>query len=536
MALKDSIRFGYNGLDFNCPIDRDVFNVHSFYYNNKRRFVDNLRNSKNPNPRYLKMVYEDVTMFSYYLFQLNGSPLLLYPYQDIILNDPHRFKIFRAARQIGKSLSLDVKAAYNLCRDHGFGHNECIISKSLGQAKFQMRRIKHLLGTARFNWHESKGDVDNSSELTVNFYDETDTTYEQEGRPQRIKYSNLLVVVPCTGGALGYDFHDVNLDEIEYWDDIDIRDFINNVIEPTTYATGGSITTYSNPNGNENYIAELESLKLPDGSNKWHTYVFNAYDCPGRSEDDVELMKAGKNRQEIESQLLAIRNLSDKYYFSADEVESSQCDKLTREKDWIADGKETCWFLDVGAKKDQSILTGCYVEPDEKDNRFMHINIFHITKYPSGYPLSRVVGSFDDCQSTDGWHYIKSVREVLEEHQLVNGVNPVFGCDVTGNSGISPLFKSVGIVPVDTVFSGPKKWAMYQRAKYFLEKKLLHVINDRDYDYQMKRMVVKKRGSSSYHSISHEHEDEHDDIPDSVVGCIMLADNPILVEPSIIKI
>jgi len=531
--------FDYGSLDYSKPIDRNVFGLHKPTYDKKLDFVDKVRLLTNPHPDYLKRIWTDVTLFSYYFFELNCKSLKLYQYQDLILNDPHRFKIFRAARQIGKSMALDIKASHNLCIDHGKGHNECIISKSLSQAKFQMRRIKHLLGTARFSWHESKGEVDNSSELTVDIYDERDTTYKQEGRKQRIKYSNLLVVVPCTGGALGYDFDEVNLDEIEYWADIDIRDFINNVIEPTTYATGGRITTYSNPNGNENYIAELENLTLPDGTKKWHTYVFNVYDCPGRSDEDIEFMKAGKNRQEIESQLLAIRTLSDKYYFSADEIDSSFSEKLNREKEWVADGKETYWFLDVGAKHDQSVLTGCYVENDDKsddNNRFMHVNVFHVTVYPIGYPLSRVVGSHDESQATDGWHYVKSVREVLEEHRLVANVNPTFGCDVTGNSGISPLFKSVNIQPVDIVFSGPKKWAMYQRMKYLLEKKLLHIIRCNEYDYQMKRMVVKKRGTSNYHSISHELETDRDDVADSIAGLIHIADNPVLINPSITKL
>ena len=67
---------------------------------------------------------QDKTLRIYRNFKINGKPAKLYPYQDMILNDPHRFKIFRAANQIGKSELLDVQAADNLIIDHGFGHNE----------------------------------------------------------------------------------------------------------------------------------------------------------------------------------------------------------------------------------------------------------------------------------------------------------------------------------------------------------------------------------------------------------------------------
>jgi hypothetical protein len=523
-------------IDYNDFITRE--HIDWDIYNAKFKFVDKVNSLSKPHPKYLKQILKDPTMFSYMFLKLNNKPLRLHAYQDMILNDKHQFKIFRAARQIGKSLCLDIKSAHNLCIDHGHDHNECIISGSLNQATFQMRRVKQMLNSANFNWHESKGDVDNATQLSVNIMDEKDTRFIEENRPQKIKYTNLLVIAPCSSGALGYDFHEVNLDEFEYWKDVDTQDFFNNVIEPTTYTTNGNISTFSNPNGSESYVAELEQLKLPCGNKKFHTYVFSFMDYPDRTEQELEIRKTGKTRQQIESQLLAIRSISDKYYFSQDEIECSYSDKLNREKDWVAKGKPTYWFLDVGAKHDQSVLVGGMprLDTDKKDsqnNPLTHIDIFCIHVYPAGYPLSRVVGSFDESHSTDGWHQEKSVNEHLKECQIIKNVNPTLGVDVTGNSGISPLFKSVGLTPVDIIFSGPKKWSMYQRMKYFLEQKLLHVIKNKEYDYQMKRIVVTKLKTSTYNRVGHENDDDHDDVPDSIAGLIYLADNPVLVTPSV---
>jgi len=153
--------------------------------------------------------------------------------------------------------------------------------------------------------------------------------------------------------------------------------------------------------------------------------------------------------------------------------------------------------------------------------------------YPAGYPLSRVVGSVDESQASDGWHYEKSVREHLEDYQLAKDINPVFGCDITGNTGMVPLFKSIDVNSKDIVFSGPKKWAMYQRMKYLMEKRLLHVVRNKDFDYQAKRIVVTSLKTSTYKRVGHELETDHDDTVDAITGLIHLLDNPVLIEPSL---
>jgi hypothetical protein len=386
-----------------------------------------------------------------------------------------------------------------------------------------MRSIKTLLNTANFEWKDSKGISDSVSVITIDI----------KGDDGKLLYTNTLICAPCTEGLLGFALNKLYLDEFEFWDN-ELRYFYNQIAEPRTYKTKGQIIIFSNPNGGESYGAELETLRLPDKTRKFHTYIFNFLDCPGNTEKELEIAKVGKNRAEIESTLLAVRTLSDKYYFTSEEVELSYDKELERTKGWFATGKETYWFLDVGAKVDQSCLTGCTVSVDEHDDKFTHINIFEIHVYPVGYPLSRVVGSIDETQASDGWHYEKSVREHLEEYQLVKGVNPVFGCDVTGNSGIVPLFLSVGVNARDITFSGPKKWAMYQRMKYFIEltKKLLHRVKSELFEYQMKRIVVTKLKTSVYNRVGHENEGDFDDVPDSVAGVIYLADNPQVTEPN----
>jgi hypothetical protein len=443
-----------------ADLDRDAYDA-------KFKFADAVKAMKNPHPKYLARIFKDPTLFSYYLLKHNAQPVKLYIYQDAMLNDPHRFIIFRSARQVGKSWALDVKAVHNFCIDHGRQHNECIISKSLPQAQFQMRRVKALLRSSKFRWNEAKGD-DTMMLISRNIYDPADTTFKKEHRNQKILYSNMLRCVPATEGSLGFDFHEVNLDETEYWD-CDLEYMFNRVIAPTTYHTKGRICSFSSPNGSDNLIAKLELETTPDGTRKWHTYVFSFMDCPANTELEFEELRRTLSRHDFESNVLALRTSSDAAYFTREEIDRSAAPSLTP---MSMIGKQPYFFLDIGSTHDQSALIGGYVEWDAK-TEFNHAYITHMHLYPVGYPIARVAGL--EVTDDDGWHHETSVKEYLEmwtdrEH----GIIPIFGFDVTGNMGMKALFDAMNIDAQDVTFTGPNKSMYYQRLKYFMEKGLLH--------------------------------------------------------------
>lgn len=230
--------------------------------------------------------------------------------------------------------------------------------------------------------------------------------------------------------------------------------------------------------------------------------------------------------------------MSDRNYFTPDEIERSY-DKNLNTNSMV--GKQPFFALDIGSKHDRSVLTGGYVEPDPENEKFKHIYITIIHVYPEAYPINRVVGS--KVEEGDGWHYEKSVKEYLDEWSA-GGVNPVFGVDVTGNSGISPLFDAIGINPTDVVFSGPAKSGMYQRFKYFMEKGLLHRIKCKQLESEMSNLIVTKsaRGyllvnaastiDRKGKSLDAKMKKTPDDCCDSVALLINLADDPLTVEPT----
>ena len=97
----------------------------------------------------------------------------------------------------------------------------------------------------------------------------------------------------------------------------------------------------------------------------------------------------------------------------------------------------------------------------------------------------------------------------------------------------------------DVLFSGPRKSGYYQRFKYFMEKGLLHRIKHKSWERQAKDLVVTRsaRGYLLINSASTTtatgrkeaatRKKIPDDCMDSTAGLIFLADNPELIEPSL---
>lgn len=461
-------------------------------------------------------LYDDPTMYMYFFYNIRHRW-----YQDMICSDRYRFKIMLSSNQLGKSYLLNTTRIYNFLRDHGHGHNGGIISATLDQAKYQMKRIKNILEKGHIDWQDEKGETDNVFMISLRKYSDR----------KEYKYTNYLIVAPCTAGALGYDFHDLDLDEFDFWE-IDTRHAYEQYLEPRTYSTKGNINIYTNPNGKSNYTYQLWNQRLADGSYKWHRYRFNYWDSPGANDTEFKLYCAGKPRTVVESTLLAIFTTAEGALFTDWEVTKS-LDPNISPSNML--GKHPFFFLDVGSVHDNSVLTGGYYEQDVKNPDFFHIYIPIIHRYPVGYPISRTVGVQTSDQDSDGWHYEKPVREYIDEWTMDGGVVPTFGVDITGNSGILPLFQTIGIDPVDVTFSGPAKSQMYQRFKYYMEKGLLHRIHDDRWEMECRALEV-KRSQRKYWMVHAPDADTRDDCPDSTAGLIHLIDPNTEIQPSFMVI
>ena len=137
------INYDYSKFDFNKPITREQIDLE--IYNNKFAYVDLYKSLKAPSKDMLATIWNDVTMFAYMFLRLDGRALKLYPYQDIILNDPYRFKYFESANQVGKSISLDVQAVFNFTHDNGLGFNTAIVVNLFRKQHTRCGGLNHCL-------------------------------------------------------------------------------------------------------------------------------------------------------------------------------------------------------------------------------------------------------------------------------------------------------------------------------------------------------------------------------------------------------
>lgn len=507
-------------LDYQKVITREHIDMN--IYNKKFEAAQNIIDYNLLTDPYAVELLDDPTIYAYIFIRLNGERVKLFPYQDVIANDNHRFIYFCAANQIGKSMCLDVLAIFHLLRKSSV--NIAIVSKSLDQSKFQMSRIRQLLNESRILWKEETGDTESIRLISMNVNDST----------------NRLICAPCTEGLLGYDLHYLFLDELEFWTE-DIKYFYEQIAQPRTYSTKGQIVVFTNPNG-QGYGMELENQKLLNRQYKWHRYNFNFLDKPGNTQQEYDQLQFELPRAQFESTVAAIRTMSDRCFFTPQEIEGSYDAQLDNMKNHIVD-KYTFWALDVGSKHDQSCLVGGYIEPDESNEKFNHLYIFCIHLYPVGYPISRVAGV--DIEEGDGWHWEKSVKEYLEEYTF-SGVRPEFGFDVTGNAGMKALFDKMGIEAQEILFSGPQKSGYYQKFKMYMEKGLLHRIRHKEFEKQCSELIVSKsqRGyllinAASHTKVGGKSEDAKlkgipDDVCDGVAGLIALAD-PSSTEVSVMR-
>ena len=481
------------------------------------------------------LLLKDVAIMAYHYFRFDNVPLRLRWYQDALLSDVGDRILFCASNQIGKSLTLDVDAAVLFLRDHKKNWVGLLVSNSLDQSQFQMDRVKGLLKSAGINYRDEDtvdvktGKRDNKTSVSYTFYGDDGVIP---------LYSNLLICCPHTSSALGYPADVVWLDEFDFWDDVKggQRHFLYQVVIPRTIETGGKIKIFSNPNGRGKLLYELWNQVGDDGGRLWHCYNFNFWDKPGAGQEQFDKFSKGMTFGQIDSTLLARFARGEGAFFSWEEIQDSVDVGLN---DSSGLGRETVWFLDVGSVHDQSVLVGGFVEENASLPDIPSVKIFWVHKFPVGYPLGRVIGVSVD--EKDGWEDSVegnfSVLKVLDIFSDVFGgkkLFPLMGYDATSNAGIGALFQSVGVEPVGVVFTGRRKWEMYQRFQYYVQQRFLKRALDRDENavrnsdcsYQMSKLVIKKDTRTAYHQIHHESEGDLDDCTDAIAGLIHLVENP----------
>lgn len=471
-------------------------------------------------PSELRHAYEllaDPTIFAYAFFQdPDGQPMRLYYYQDRIINDQSKRIIFAAANQIGKSVTLCLKALHFALSNPGT--TTLMVSKTLPQSKDLLRQIKRFLSTSKLDWKADIGDTDNRTEITFT-NKEVRLVYDEELKQSveqlvDVERPSRIICVPATEAALGYAIDLVLEDELAFFEDSE--HFHEQVIQPRTYHTKGQIIAFSNPNGQQGMFWKMWQ------DDDFSHYQFRFIDCPANNQEEYELLCKKLSRDIIDSTLDAVFTDPKGGFMSLLERQKMQEQRPNALPAVIT--QPLYGFLDWGKSRDNTIFSlGIPVGVGEGRG----VYVYEMREYPLGTPYNEIV---DD---------VEKLSQELGVAKIA-----MIGWDNTGvGRGIEDFIKrlqNVGIQLMPVEFTLENKSRIYTIFKLLVERNLreeqgvygIKIPYVASCDKQLASLIFTKT-SRGYLQVHHAQETDHDDYPDSLAGLVsiimQLDDTPVTV-------
>ena len=216
----------------------------------------------------------DPTIWAYAtLKDKQNKQLKPYYFQDLIMNDRHRFVHVTAANQIGKTWAEIIEGLHHAV--HTNNGSVMLISRSEDQAKGILDEMKWMLRRAIIDYEPFEDEITNRFEYHIKSPDGVGVT------PIR--------VFPPTLSILSFPATKVVLDETGFWEkqiDMDPIEYYQQCIEPRTnttknwkhpFLTMGQIKSITNPNGQNGLAWWLHN------QDKYHQYIYNWLANPNNS-------------------------------------------------------------------------------------------------------------------------------------------------------------------------------------------------------------------------------------------------------------
>ncbi len=466
-------------------------------------------------PEEVRIAYQllrDPTIYAYAFFRDPRNPtkrFKLYPYQDAIINDNHKRIFFAAANQIGKSITLCLKAlTYALLNP---GKTVIMTSKTLPQSKDLLRQIRQFLQNSRLDYIYDIGDSETKTEIYFKHF-KTEENYDKELDSTFTKEVELpqsrIICVPATEAALGYAADLALVDELHFYDNGEY--FYKQILQPRTYTTKGQIIVFTNPNGQQGVGWELWNDEM------FHRYRFNFLDCPTNTQEEFDRLCKNLTREQIDSTLLAIFTSPEGGFLTLQERKDMQEDRSSMLPSIIT--KPIYIFFDWGKVNDRTVrIIGIpNNSPEKSEDWASEAYVYEMIEYPSGTP------------------YTKVIDEDLKELITSIGSDKVamVGWDNTGvGKGLEDFTKRVeqlGIQAMPVEFSLQNKSRIYTLFKLLAENKRIKIPYMKECDKQLSMLRFGKT-SRGYLQVHHENERDRDDFPDAIAGFCSLViqpDNP----------
>ena len=450
---------------------------------------------------------EDPTIYAYAFFKdpRNAAQRFkLYPYQDLIINDKHKRVMFAAANQIGKSITLCIKALTFALTNPG--KTVLMTSKGFKQSQDLVRQIKGFLRNSRLEYIYDIGDTETKTELYfkhfeyVERYDKElgETVTEKRELPQ-----SRIICTPATEAALGYPVDLALPDELAFYDNGE--HFYFQILQPRTYTTKGQIMAFSNPNGQQGVYWSLWN------DDNFHKYRFNFLDCPTNTQKEFDMISKGLTREVIDSTLLAIFTSPEGGFLTLEERRDMQESRSSMLPSVIT--QPVYIFFDWAKSRDRTVRIIGVPILKNKDDWAAEVYVYEMKEYPSGTPYTEII---------DG-----DLKALIKKLGPANVA--MVGWDNTGvGKGLEDFTKRVeqlGIMAMPVEFSLQNKSRIYTLFKLLAENRRIKIpkVDECDKQLSMLRFNKTTRGLLQVH---HENEKDRDDFPDAIAGLCSLIIQP----------
>jgi hypothetical protein len=437
---------------------------------------------------YVYGLLDDPTIYAYAFFRnVDGNPIKMYPYQDVVLNDPHKRILVPSSNQAGKSFSLCIKALTFAIKNPG--STTLLVSKSVFQAKDLPKQMRDLLKMSILDYKSDLGTIDTKTEIYIKHFDD-------EGNEL---LDSRIICAPATDSALGFPVDLLLLDELAFYTEPDGTYFWQQVAQPRLYKTKGQAICYSNPNGKNNILYDMWL------SPNFHKYRFTFLDNPANTKEEFDAICSELPQERIDSTLMAKFSSSEGSYFTVAEINAMQEDRSNILPP-PSEITEPFWIVyDFAKVNDRTVV---YTGHGTKDNG---VKGLHSYEYPQGTGYDIIIDDLKDIIEAYGSDKIAGV-----------------GYDGTGvGKGIEDFMKIVenmGVMLTPIAFTLKSKSEMATLVKLLAEKNLrepdkesgIKVPKDAEFNKQMNRLVFKRTASGQL-QVHHEKESDRDDHFDALM-------------------
>lgn len=446
----------------------------------------------------------DPTIWGYAtLKDKQNKQLKSYYFQDLIMNDKHRFVHVTAANQIGKTWALIIEGLHHAV--HTNNGSVMLISRSEDQAKGILDEMKWMLRRATIDYTPFEDEVTNRFEYHIKSPDGVGVT------PIR--------VFPPTPAILSFPATLIVMDETGFWEkqtDMDPIEYYQQCIEPRTnttknwkhpFLTMGQIKSITNPNGQNGLAWWLRN------QNKYNQYIYNWLANPNNTL---------KEYKEAEKSLPPIRFAS---VYAAKYLLASggfiTLDQYLRFKSYnsqlvVQPGFNLYLGGDVAGESpktkntDSSVLYGVIQVPNKDFPQNPRIRVVHRKSFPPRTPREKFYNEIDRLKKLPNVHIVKfaydkpGVGDSVQRDLISRGI--------LNENQIEPL-----------TYSLPSKSEVYLNFQQLFHQDMIEGLNIPELQEQILALKVEQPIGSIHIKVHHKTEGVKDDEPDALANACFVA-------------